>query len=84
MPAQSGGTIRSQGQLDGKFKAEWADICLKILALSMTGVVSPPTFTASFQPKPQYERHGRNTSDAGEPEANEPEQALGEWGGRLL
>jgi hypothetical protein len=84
MPAKSGGTIKSQGQLDGKFKAKRADMCLQTLEFSTVIGVSPFIVAASFQPQPQDERHDRNTSDAGEPESCKPEQAVGERGGWLL
>jgi hypothetical protein len=41
MPATSGGTIKAQGQLDGKFMARWADMCLQSLELFMTTDAGP-------------------------------------------
>jgi hypothetical protein len=69
MPANSGGTIKSQGQLDGKFMAQQVDKSMQGLEFSMTtgsGVL--------FQPQPQDERDDRNAADAGEPQDYEPDE----------
>jgi hypothetical protein len=63
----SGGTIKSQGRLDGKFMLRRLDVYLQSLEFFATQEIRPPISAASFQPQSQDERDYRNTSNASEP-----------------
>jgi hypothetical protein len=75
--SQISGTIKSQGQLDGKFRANVADRLLKYLLFSRRRFPGDVTIRSFWRdPQPQTERDQSNRADPAEPEGYEPEQAL--------
>jgi hypothetical protein len=67
------GTIKPQGQLDGKFKAKVASKSLECHECSDSAVC---TVLFRGDPEPQAEGYGRHGTDAAEPERGKPQQTL--------
>jgi hypothetical protein len=75
------GTNKSQGRLDGKFRANWPVRPLECHEFSGIRVA-----IASFRgdPEPQAIGDQRHRPDTAEPERHEPQQTLCEWAVRRL
>jgi hypothetical protein len=75
---QISGTIKSQGQLDGKFRANVADTSLKYLLILSAAHFMGMSWQALFgrDPQPQAKRDQGDRADPAEPKCGEPEQTL--------
>jgi hypothetical protein len=69
------GNIKSQGQLDGKFRASTASTSLEYLRFLISSIYGGMMRAALFgrNPESQTERDQRHRADAAEPEGCEPQ-----------
>jgi hypothetical protein len=71
------GTIKSQGQIDGKFRANVADTSLKCLLFFSTAQFMGGHICSFWcDPEPQAKRDQGDGADASEPEHRKPQQTL--------